>query len=250
MTRLKRSATADIVSKVTIQQKPSGRETASRRPGTVVADNVVVSAHTAQALRAIGVTRRWRAGAVVINRGQSSTAAFLLLQGRLRVSVPTLDGQEQLLRWLVPGEISGLSSVIAGLPYPADILAATDSEVLLIGRPRLVALLQAQPTVAFELLRVLGVRINQLIDALADQSIRSLPQRVEAALTRVAQSNGEPAEEGWRLHVTQEDIARAAGASRQKVNIHLQRLQAQGRLRLGYRSVVVLHADDPILRSV
>lgn len=217
---------------------------------TVMVERVVVSAETAQALRGIGVARRWRAGEVIINRGQSSTAAFLLLHGRLRVSVASLDGQEQLLRWLVPGEISGLSSAIAGLPYPADIVAASDSEVLLIGRPRLLALLQTHPAVALELLRVLGVRINQLIDALADQSIRSLPQRVEAALARMARFNAEPTEGGWLLRVTQEDIARAAGASRQKVHIQLQRLQGRGRLQLGYRSIVVLNGDDPILRGL
>jgi DNA-binding GntR family transcriptional regulator len=43
-----------------------------------------------------------------------------------------------------------------------------------------------------------------------------------------------------RLRLTQEDLARAVGASRQRVNEALKRLQSQGRIELGYRRIVVL----------
>lgn len=195
---------------------------------------------TVQSLRRAGTVRIWQAGQVVMSRGQPTTAAQLLLSGRLRVSVSTPEGDEQLLRWLIPGEITGLSSVLANSDYPSDLLATETSEVLHIERHSLVQQIERDPSVALDLLRVLGLRVNQLIDAIGERSVHSLEQRVQAALDRFAKFNGVPVPEGLMLKVSQDDIAHAAGASRQRVNIQLRQMQAQGHIRLGYRHVVLL----------
>ena len=75
--------------------------------------NSALTQRSATALQRIGVLRRWQEGQVVLSRGQSISTALLLMKGRLRVSVTTPEGEEQLLRWMLPGEISGLSSVFA-----------------------------------------------------------------------------------------------------------------------------------------
>lgn len=206
----------------------------------LVAMASALQAATVQSLRRAGTVRTWHAGQMVMSRGQPTTEAQLLLSGRLRVSVSTPEGDEQLLRWLIPGEISGLSSVLAHSNYPSDLLATETSEVLHIERHRLVQLIESDPAVALDLLRVLGLRVNQLIDAIADRSVHSLEQRVQAALERFATFNGEPVAEGLLLKVSQDDIAHAAGASRQRVNIQLRQMQAEGRIRLGYRQVLML----------
>lgn len=204
------------------------------------ATETVLEPHTQMALREVGASRWWSPGQVIVARGQQTTAAFLLLRGKLRVSVTTRDGEEQLLRWLIPGEISGLSSVLAGSPYPAELIATDESEVLHIERQRVVDLVQREPAIALDLLKVLGLRVNQLMDVLAERGIQSLEQRVQSVLDRLARFHAQPVEDGLMLRVSQEDIAHAAGASRQRVNIQLRQMQSQGRIRLGYRHIVLL----------
>ena len=204
------------------------------------AENSALTPRTTEALMNIGVVRTWQTGQVVLSRGQSISVALLLLKGRLRVSVTTVDGEEQLLRWMLPGEISGLSSVFAMTTYPVDLVAAVPSQVLQIERVKLLELIAQDASVAVDLLRVLGLRINQLFDTLADQVMPTLEKRVWATLERIAKFNSVQVPEGVQLRVSQADLAQAVMASRQRVNQQLRRFQDQGLIRLGYRNIVLL----------
>ncbi len=206
----------------------------------VWAENSALTERSAKALHSVGVLRHWTEGQVLLSRGQSTSTALLLVKGRLRVSVTTPEGEEQLLRWMLPGEISGLSSVFAESTYPADLVAAGTTQVLHIERARLVDLISRDPAVAVDLLRILGLRINQLFDTLADQGMHSLEQRVWAALERIAKFNSVAVPDGVMLRVSQSDLAQAASASRQRVNQQLRHFQEQGLIRLGYRNIVLL----------
>jgi CRP-like cAMP-binding protein len=204
------------------------------------AENSALTKRSAQALEGIGVLRHWQEGQVVLSRGQSISTALLLMKGRLRVSVTTPEGEEQLLRWMLPGEISGLSSVFAETTYPADLVSAGPSQVLHIERAKLLWLISEDATVAVDLLRILGLRINQLFDTLADQGMHTLEQRVWATLERIARFNSVQVSDGVQLRVSQSDLAQATMASRQRVNQQLQRFQDKGLIRLGYRNIVLL----------
>ena len=204
------------------------------------AENSALTPATTDALMKIGSIRPWQTGQVVLSRGQSISVALLLVKGRLRVSVTTLDGEEQLLRWMLPGEISGLSSVFADTTYPADLVAAVPSQVLQIERVKLLELIGQDASVAVDLLRILGLRINQLFDTLADQVMPTLEKRVWAALERIAKFNSLQVPEGVQLRVSQSDLAQAVMASRQRVNQQLRRFQDKGLIRLGYRNIVLL----------
>lgn len=204
------------------------------------AENSALTPRSAEALQRIGVLRHWQEGQVVLSRGQSISTALLLMKGRLRVSVTTPEGEEQLLRWMLPGEISGLSSVFAETTYPADLVSAGSSQVLHIERARLLGLISQDANVAVDLLRILGLRINQLFDTLADQGMHTLEQRVWATLERIAKFNSVQVADGVQLRVSQSDLAQAAMASRQRVNQQLQNFQDKGLIRLGYRNIVLL----------
>lgn len=202
--------------------------------------NSALTPRTTQALHSVGVLRTWTDGQVLLSRGQPTSAAMLLVKGRLRVSVITPEGEEQLLRWMLPGEIAGLSSVFAEATNPADMVSVGATEVLHIERSRLIDLIGRDSVVAVDLLRILGLRINQLFDMLADQGMHSLEQRVWAALERIAKFNSVKVPDGVMLRVSQSDLAQIASASRQRVNQQLRHFQDQGLIRLGYRNIVLL----------
>ena len=204
------------------------------------AQNSGLTTRSTQAMRSVGVLRTWSDGQVLLSRGQPTSAAWLVVSGRVRISVITAEGEEQLLRWMLPGEIAGLSSVFAQATNPADMVSHGLTQVLHIERARLIELIEQDPVVALDLLRILGLRINQLFDTLADQGMHSLEQRVWATLERIARFNSVQVADGVQLRVSQSDLAQAAMGSRQRVNQQLKRFQEQGLIRLGYRNIVLL----------
>jgi CRP-like cAMP-binding protein len=112
--------------------------------------------------------------------------------------------------------------------------------VLHIERANLLDLITQDALVAVDLLRILGLRINQLLDTLADQGMHTLEQRVWATLERLATFNSVQVADGVQLRVSQSDLAQAAMASRQRVNQQLRHFQDKGLIRLGYRNIVLL----------
>ena len=210
----------------------------SERPAEV--GLAVFGPPAADALRRIGVRRRWPAGTTVIRAGAVVPAVILVLQGRLRFAAASAEGTEVLFRWFARGELLGLASALGNVPFSVDAVAAEDAETLHFERERFLGVLRADADAALAAARITSRyawEMTHLVTALASQSLAS---RVLAVVRRLAEHGGAGTPDGLMLHVSQDDIAKAVGASRQRVNLELHRLERMGHLRLGYRHVVVL----------
>lgn len=194
-----------------------------------------------QALRRIGVQRRYRDNQLVQQRGDSAKHALVLLSGRLRSTAYSIEGTEQLVGWMEPGQISGLSSVLADAPVPVDLIAEGSTELLLLPCDPLLELLKRDAPVCLLMARMLSLRVNKLFDVIFTRGSDTLSARVWATLKRLALDNGKPLGDGRSaLQMSQTDLAKAVGASRQRVNEQLRELQVRGRVRLGYGRIEVI----------
>lgn len=193
-----------------------------------------------QALLAIGTRRRYRDGALVQQRGDAAHHALVLLSGRLRTEACTAGGVKRLARWMEPGEIGGLSSVLGNSPVPMDLVAAGAAEVMLLARQPLLDLLAQDAVISLTFARALSLRVNELFDQLVIGGEEELGTRVWATVRRLAAEHGQPCEGHTKLHLSQTDLAHAVGASRQRVNAELRRLQAERKIVLGYRWLEIL----------
>ena len=197
-------------------------------------------ASAAQALRRKGNVRQHPDGALLMQRGQTVTGMLVLQRGRLRAVTGGANGEEHLIRWVEPGEAVGVASVLTELPFQTDLIASGDSQTLWIAREAVLEVLRSDAEAGIAVSRFLGARLSEALELVAAQSQLRLDDRLQAALNHFAQQNGEALPQGGvRLRLTQEDLARAVGASRQRVNQALMRLQTQGRVELGYRRIVV-----------
>lgn len=200
-----------------------------------------LTADAAQALADAGARRRWRRGQVVLHQGQAVGQVVVALEGRLAVRLQSPGGRETLLRALAPGELVALAAVLAGTPFPVTLVAQGPAATLHIERAAFIGVLRRHPEAAIGIATLLSHRLNELFHYLEHATGGStLPERVQHALQRMRSSHGEPLPDGrLRLRTTQAEVAEAAGGSRQRVHAELQRLQAEGRLQIGYRSLIL-----------
>ncbi len=194
----------------------------------------------AQAMRDAGQQRHWQRGQVLLRQGQQVDAVVVCLSGRLDIMLAAPTGHDTLLRWLQPGEIVGLPSVLAGVPFPTTIQSAGAATTLHVERQAFIDILKRYPEGAIALAVLLSHRVAEVFRFIEKTSQRPLPERVCYALARLAQQHGQPAKDGMvHLKITQGDLATAAAGSRQRVHLELMRLQAQGVVELGYGSILV-----------
>jgi CRP-like cAMP-binding protein len=150
------------------------------------------------------------------------------------------DGHEHLIRWVEPGEAVGVASVLAQLPFQADLVASGSCEVSSIPGDMFIAAIRRDAEVGLVVARFLAARLSELFDHIAAQAQGRLQDRLYASLHHLAAENGERLRDGRiRLRVTQQDLSEAVGASRQRVNEALHRLQLLGHIEIGYRQITI-----------
>ncbi|MBV9125821.1 MAG: cyclic nucleotide-binding domain-containing protein, partial [Planctomycetes bacterium] len=95
-------------------------------------------------------------GQTVCEQGQEGNSMFLILEGRVQVTVDYGGGTSTFLRYLEKGDHFGEMALLAGDPRAATVTAVIDTQLLVLDRPAFDHILAHVPTVARNLSRKLG----------------------------------------------------------------------------------------------
>jgi len=97
--------------------------------------------------------RRFAAGQVIFSEGEDAKGeAYIVHAGRVAIR-KRVDGGEQLLRELAEGELLGELALIREMPRSASAVAATDVDLLVIGRQQLEWLIRNRPELTLEIMK-------------------------------------------------------------------------------------------------
>jgi CRP/FNR family transcriptional regulator, cyclic AMP receptor protein len=179
-----------------------------------------------------GVTRRLPHGAVITRQGSAVTSLFFVTSGAVRLSAVTESGREVVVGLLCRGDLFGEAALL-GDPSQVCAQAVGSTTVLAIPIASLRTLLECNPATAEQLLRLIASRLHRTSAALEDALTADVPRRVMGRLRELAVRHGDPGPAGIRLRVplTQDELARMVGASRESVNRTVGELSARGVLR-------------------
>lgn len=191
------------------------------------------------------VVRRVARNRTILRRGDASTGAYVIVTGRVRVSVTSENGREATLGVLGPREILGEMSVLDGDEVSADAIALEDCVLLLIERARFRNLLRGSSDLCLRLMGVLCDRLRRSNVSFEDMALQDLPGRLGRLLLRFAADYGAAGVRGTRieLKLSQKDLSTLVGGSREKVNRQLRLWQGQGVLGTENGRLVILRPD-------
>lgn len=109
-------------------------------------------------------------GAVIIREGEPGDDFFVLVQGRVRISVHAADGHELVIGEAGPGGFFGELSLLTGEPRSARVQATEPTQTLKLSRDIFVEFLEKHPQAAITVLTELGYRLHRT-DSLLRQSV-------------------------------------------------------------------------------
>jgi CRP/FNR family transcriptional regulator, cyclic AMP receptor protein len=179
-----------------------------------------------------GMTRRLPHGAVITRQGATVSSLFLVISGAVRLSAVTVSGREVVVGLLSRGDLFGEAALL-GDPSQVRAQAVGPTMVLAMPIASLRSLLGCNPATAEQLLRMIASRLHRTSAALEDALTAGVPGRVAGRLRELAEHHGVPGPSGIRLGVplTQDELARMVGASRESVNRTVSALSARGVVR-------------------
>ena len=189
---------------------------------------------------ALAVQRSFKVGEIIFAQGDPGDALYAVVTGKIRISAGVADGKEIFLNLMEPGDTFGEIALLDGGARTASATATIASELVSIRRGPLFALLEREPKLALELLRLCGERLRWTSGQVEDVSLLDVSARLAKRLLSLGELHGKRTTAGIRLDISQEDLAGFLGVSRQVVNQYLQAWKAHGWVELGRGSVTVI----------
>ncbi|MDO5722007.1 MAG: Crp/Fnr family transcriptional regulator [Actinomycetaceae bacterium] len=186
-----------------------------------------------------------RRGEVLFNEGDPGNRLFIITEGKVKLGHASLDGRENLLAVLGPGEIIGELTLFDPGPRSTTATAVSPVTLLHLDHADLVGILDTNPTMSKHMLRALARRLRRTNESLADLVFSDVPGRVAKALLDLADRFGSVTDEGVHVphDLTQEELAQLVGASRETVNKSLADFVSRGWIQLEGRAVTLLDLD-------
>jgi CRP-like cAMP-binding protein len=187
----------------------------------------------------LAVQRAYRSGEVVFSQGDPGDALYAVVTGKIRISAGAADGREIFLNIMEPGDTFGEIALLDGGTRTASATAMIQSDLVSIRREHFLAVLEREPRVALELLRLCGERLRWTSGLAEDAALLDAPARLAKRLLSLAQAHGQRTAKGVTLRISQEELASFLGVSRQVVNQYLQDWKGRAWVDLGRGSVTV-----------
>jgi CRP/FNR family cyclic AMP-dependent transcriptional regulator len=190
------------------------------------------------ALLGLGRVRRYRRGATIVVQGARDDTVWVVLEGRVKVTLDTPDGREVVLAVLGPGDLLGefeaiepelvsrTASNVALDPVECRVFAADDLRRFLI----------AHPAAALELLRLTIRKVRAGDRRRVDATRLDASHRLAHFLVERADAQRE---RELDIALTQEELASLIASSRESVVRALTALRTRGLIETGRRQITI-----------
>jgi CRP/FNR family transcriptional regulator, cyclic AMP receptor protein len=174
--------------------------------------------------------RRFRGGDVIYHMDDPADAIYFIRSGLVKISKLFPNGKEAILGVVGQYDAFGELLLTPQERRPTQAEAIEDTVLIALPRTGLEDLLETRPKMALKFIQLMASRLFESQAWSAEVSAYSAPGRLASLLYRFALEFGKPVMDGTRvdLKLTQEDLSRMIGATRETVSHCLNRLKASG----------------------
>jgi CRP/FNR family cyclic AMP-dependent transcriptional regulator len=190
----------------------------------------LLSARASARLAAAGAPVALEAGALLCHKGDPGDAIFVVLEGEIEIRSTSSGGREVRFASFGQGSVVGEMAALDGGARSADMVAARRTRLWRIPRAPLVAVLENEPAAAVALVAELARRLRAANSALEASQVLDLGGRLAQLLLETAGARA-------LVPLTQTEIARRLGASRESVNRKLSAWARSGWVSMGSSGV-------------
>lgn len=190
--------------------------------------------------------RRVKSGAFFFNQGDPARVLYVLIEGNVKFTQVTPEGQQVLLRVIEAGETFGAVAALGDAFHPASAQAIGNCIALGWESEVISGLMEQFPRLALNAVRFLAGRVEEFQDRYRELSTERVERRVAHALLRLSRQLGEQAEGGVLIDValTRQDIAEMAGTTLYTASRILSAWEQQGLIKSSRARLLIRKPDD------
>lgn len=185
--------------------------------------------------------RRCPKDTVVFFENEEGDSFFMILEGRIKVTILGDDGREIILSVLGPGDFFGEMALLDNEPRSATAIAIEDSELLSLCRADFQSVLTDNRSIQGALIKVLTARLRRANHQISTLALMDVYGRVARVILDMAREEGRRLKDGHIAfrRATHQEIANRIGTTRETVTRMLKDLERQGLIQVEGREFIV-----------
>ncbi|HET7745835.1 MAG TPA: Crp/Fnr family transcriptional regulator [Vicinamibacteria bacterium] len=185
--------------------------------------------------------RRYPKDQVVFFENEEGDFFFMIVEGRIKVSILGDDGREVILSMLGPGDFFGEMALLDNEPRSATAIAAEETELLSLHRNDFQSVLTENRSIQTALIKILSGRLRRANHQISTLALLDVYGRVARVILDMAREEGRRLKDGRIAfrRATHQEIANRIGTTRETVTRMLKDLERQGLIHVEGREMVV-----------
>ena len=192
-------------------------------------------------LSRIAETRVYKRGELIFSEGDFANGLYMLFTGRVKVFKLSLEGKEQILHIIGPGEPFGEVALFLGAPFPAYAEALEESKTVFFPRTAFVELITKDPYLAMNMLAVLSQRLKYFTRLIEDLSLKEVPQRFASYVLYGDEDSEKKAY--VQLNIAKGQLASLLGTIPETLSRILGKMVSEGFIKVQGRKITVMDRD-------
>ena len=177
-------------------------------------------------------------GAVVFSYGSYPRGVFCIHSGHVKLTRPTPDGREHILRLAGAGDLVGYASMIGGEPYTLNCIAVEESSVCFVPTDVILSMVRENTQLALRVMQDLSHEVEDAERRVVEIAQKSIRERVAEALLVIKETFG-VADDGETLKnpLTREEIASIVGTAQESVIRTLSEFKSKNLIEISGKSI-------------
>jgi CRP/FNR family transcriptional regulator len=183
----------------------------------------------------------YRKGQAIYDQQQPSTAIYLIIDGKVKVSRLADDGHQVVVDIYQPDEFFGESAFLNLQFRPEQATALENTKLMTWSAAEIEEIVSRRPRLAIALLQIMAQRTLEFTHRIESFSVDNIARRLARSLIRFSERLGvvEPDGTVRMTPFTHELLSQYVGTSREIVTHYMNQFRRQGLLRYSRKGIVL-----------
>ena len=189
--------------------------------------------------------RKYLKGEIIFFEDNNDENLYILLEGRVKLTMLSPEGKEKAISILQVGDIFGEMSLFDQDTTPITAEVIDDARLVSVPFQDLEEIIRQEPEVAIKIIEALAKRSRLLTSQIRELVFQDAEGRLASLLMRFIEDFGVEVKSGYLIDIvlTHQEIANLMGSSRVTVTKLLNQFIDEGIIKIHKRKIVVMDID-------
>ena len=182
--------------------------------------------------------QEYDAGQLIFEENDLVQSLFVILKGEISIEKISIDGKIAKISQLSEGNIFGEFAILDGNPRSASAIASKPTTLACLPKTVFIRLVESHTPFSKKLMSLLISKLRKSTNKIERLVTMNLSKRTAKELLNLSQV------QGHNISITQSELAKRLGASRERVNITLKEFERSNFLKVGHGKISILNESE------